>query len=190
MAAGNNKPLARTDDLLAERVGVELVVYDTQSKHAHHLGALASWVFTHCDGDTPARELAELASRELDEPVTLERVDAVLADLESLSLLMPTAAGSVSRRTMVRRTALAGAAVLATPYVTSVTTAQAAACNLTKGCDKNSVCDVNTCTSDQCLCKCADGFVPTGSSGEAEKCHPSGGIDHMNGKCACTVPTK
>jgi hypothetical protein len=189
-AAGNNNPLARTDDLLAERVGVELVVYDTKSKHAHHLGPLASWVFTHCDGQTPAREMAELASNELDEPVPAERIDEVLADLESLSLLQAPIRGSVSRRTLVRKGALAGAAVLATPYVTSVTTAQAAACDLNHNCDKNSNCDTNTCTTNKCLCRCGDGFVPTGTSGEAEKCHPAGGIDHKNGKCACTVPTK
>jgi hypothetical protein len=181
MAAGNNKPLARTHDVLTERLGAELVVYDTRSKRAHNLGSLAACVFARCDGRTAVRELVRLASTELGERITLEQVQQVLGDLESLSLLDTAMPDGFSRRAVMRRGAIAGAAVLATPFVTSVTT-PAFAANCAGGCSTYNTC-VKTpplvCaggTSLRCLCQCGNGgplLTTPGSScpgGQAGTC--------------------
>src|SRR5579859_4874757 len=62
-------PKARTADLVTERVGDELVVYDGRSSEAHCLSPLASAVFVAADGKTSTADLAAIASRQINEPV-------------------------------------------------------------------------------------------------------------------------
>jgi hypothetical protein len=174
-------PLARSEDLLAERVGPDTVVYDAKTNHAHSLGPLAGFVFSHCDGRTSLAALAELAGSHLEEPVSIERIEEVLGDLDALSLLEASDTLEVSRRhsrrQLMRKGALAGAAVLATPFVTSVTTpALAAACTAT-ACTKRSNCEANTCTTGSCVCVCSNGTVPPGNSACPASVSP--------GSCGC-----
>ncbi len=114
-------PAARSEGLLVEEIGDETVVYDTGSGQAHCLTSVAAAVFAHCDGTRSVDELATLSSSKLGEPVDAERVDAALVQLEEIALLAPLPEG-VSRRTFVRRTAAATAAVTAVPMVTSIVT--------------------------------------------------------------------
>jgi hypothetical protein len=131
----DKSPVARDEGLLVEQVGDETVVFDSESKEAHCLSALAAVVFAHCDGRTTVDELARLASERLDEPVDADRVMDALAQLEERDLMEPRAPSKigVSRRTMLQRTAALGGAVAASPLITSVIAPTSAAA-VTPGC--------------------------------------------------------
>jgi hypothetical protein len=115
-------PVGRSDGLLVEEVGAETVVFDSESKEAHCLSPLAAAVFAQCDGRTQIKDIAESAGSRLDEPVEVEQVEAALVQLEETGLLAAPPAGGITRRTMVRRTAAATAAVSAVPMITSIVT--------------------------------------------------------------------
>jgi hypothetical protein len=121
MSTGTNSkfPKARTADLITEQVGDELVVYDGKSSEAHCLSALASTVFVAADGKTSPADLAAIASRQIDEPVDVPRVEQALAELEDRGLVER---GGVSRRGFIQRSAAVGGAVVAGGLVTSVVT--------------------------------------------------------------------
>lgn len=121
MSTGTNSkfPKARTADLITERVGDELVVYDGKSSEAHCLSALASAVFVAADGKTSTADLAAIASRKLNEPVDVPAVEQALAELEDRGLVEP---GGISRRGFMQRSAAVGGAVVAGSLVTSVVT--------------------------------------------------------------------
>jgi hypothetical protein len=128
-------PVARDEGLLVEHVGDETVVFDSESKEAHCLSALAAVVFAHCDGRTTVEEMARLASERLDEPVDSARVLDALAQLEERDLMEPRAPRRIglSRRSMLQRTAALGGAVAASPLITSIVAPTSAAA-LTPGC--------------------------------------------------------
>ena len=164
---GHDLPLARAEGLLTEEVEAEIVVYDSESKQAHCLSPLAALVFARSDGQTSIPELAELAGSRLEEPVEAERVKDALAQLEELGLMVvPKDELRVSRRGMIRKGALVGAAVMATPLIVSVATASAQTgscagpCTFIDGVDScvqfNSACPGGV--ADPCAC---DG-IPTG----------------------------
>lgn len=156
---GHELPLARAEGLLTEEVEAEIVVYDSESKQAHCLSPLAALVFAGSDGQTPIPELAELASTQLEEPVEAERVEDALAQLEELGLMVvPEDELRVSRRGMIRKGALVGAAVAATPLIVSVATASAQTGSCAGMCDPNveSACRQHDAacasTGDECRC--------------------------------------
>jgi hypothetical protein len=115
-------PLARTTDLVTESIGSETVVYDGVSKDAHCLAPLAAVVFAAADGATTVADIAAIASQKLDEPVNVADVELALAELEDRDLMVVPPDGGVSRRDMLRRTALVGGAALAAPLVVSLAT--------------------------------------------------------------------
>ena len=159
---GHELPLARAEGLLTEEVEAEIVVYDSESKQAHCLSPLAALVFARSDGQSSIPELAELAGSQLEEPVEVERVKDALAQLEELGLMVvPEDELRVSRRGMIRKGALAGAAVAATPLIVSVATASANNAGLScagTGCGSDSDCLGFSCPpGNDCLC-----IVPAG----------------------------
>lgn len=120
-------PLARSGGLLVEQVGDETVVLDTETREAHCLSPLAAAVFAGADGRTRVGDLAAVAGSAIDEAVSVEQVDAALAQLDQRGLLdRPTLPADrpsgISRRTLVRRTAVATATVSAAPMITSIVT--------------------------------------------------------------------
>jgi hypothetical protein len=116
-------PLARTADLITETIGGEIVAYDGLTKEAHCLSALASAVFVAADGKTSIADIASLASVKLDEPVDGSHVEQAVAELQERGLLVATeASGGISRRQLMRKSAVMGGAALAAPLVTSVVT--------------------------------------------------------------------
>ena len=146
-------PEARTRDLLVEHVVDETVVYDLDSKDVHCLTPLAAAVFEHCDGRTTTDRIAQLAQERLGEPVGPDEVSAALAQLEERSLLEAPPLvlhEGLSRRDLVRRSALTGAAVAMAPLITSIaapTAAMASSHTLPAGCTctKNPDCASNHC---------------------------------------------
>jgi PqqD family protein of HPr-rel-A system len=121
MSTGTNSnfPKARTADLITERVGDELVVYDGKSSEAHCLSALAAAVFVAADGKTSTADLAAIASRQLNDTVDVPAVEQALAELEDRGLVE---VGGISRRGFMQRSAAVGGAAFAATMVTSVVT--------------------------------------------------------------------
>jgi len=117
----NTFPKARTDDLITERVGGELVVYDGQTSEAHCLSAIASAVFTAADGNTSPADLASIASAATNELVDVPQVEQALVELDERGLLLDDESG-LSRRKFMQRSAAVGGAVVAGSLVTSVVT--------------------------------------------------------------------
>ncbi|HZU12923.1 MAG TPA: PqqD family protein [Chloroflexota bacterium] len=118
-------PRARTQMLLTQPVGSELVVYDQSRHHAHRLNEVAAFVWSHCDGRTPVAEVVA----ELSEAMTLRANEDVvltaLAQLEKANLLDN---GGGMRDTTFRNVALAaGAIAVLAPIVESLLVPEPAA---------------------------------------------------------------
>ena len=159
---GHELPRARSEGLLTEEVEAEIVVYDSESKQAHCLSPLAAAVFARSDGQTSIPELAKLASTQLGEPVEVDGVKDALAQLEELGLMVvPEDELRVSRRGMIRKGALVGAAVAATPLIVSVATASASEVGSCAGpctVGEEGVCEQKICPPDSdCSCTGQEG---------------------------------
>jgi len=162
---GHDLPLARAEGLLTEEVEAEIVVYDSESKQAHCLSPLAALVFARSDGQTSIPELAELAGSQLGEPIEVDGVQDALAQLEELGLMVvPEDELRVSRRGMIRKGALVGATVMATPLIVSVATASASS------------------VVGSCAGPCGDCGGMTGACPASLECRCNIGI----GMCGCT----
>jgi hypothetical protein len=96
-------------DVVAARVGDELVVYDGERRRAHSLSSLAAEVFDLADGMHSDQALARLAGERIGRPVSVADVADALAQLEAGGLLEGRP-GGMSRRAMMRKVAVAGAA--------------------------------------------------------------------------------
>jgi hypothetical protein len=124
MSTGTNSsfPKARTADLITERVGDELVVYDGKSSEAHCLSALAAAVFVAADGRTSRADLAAIASTRLDRSVDVPEIEHALMELEDRDLIESAEIDGISRRRFMKSSAAVGGAVVAGSLVTSVVT--------------------------------------------------------------------
>lgn len=99
------KPEARTDDVLVEKVGDELVVYDRARHEAHRLNAPAAVVWQHCDGRRTEEELARVLGDTLGGPADGDVVRFALGELDRAKLLVPGAVAidAISRREVLTR---------------------------------------------------------------------------------------
>lgn len=151
-------PTARSEGLIVEQLGDELLVYDLETVHGHCLSATAARVWERCDGKTTVDALrGELGvDRE-----TLERALAELAGCELLER-PPGLERASTRRELTARVVKLGAAVASVPMIISVaapTPAMAVTLNFCK-----------QFTSGNC-----------GTSDPSEGCK-------RNGCCCCTPP--
>lgn len=114
----NDRPQARTDGVISELVGDDLVVYDEVSRTAHSLSAAAASVWELCDGKRSSQEIAQELSLE---PAMAARA---VAELSECGLLddSPSAAASVgiSRREAAKKFARVGGAALVAPLIYSM----------------------------------------------------------------------
>jgi hypothetical protein len=178
-------PVARTEGLIVEEIGAETVVFDEDSKQAHHLSPLASVVFARSDGRTSISELAQFARSRLDEPVDERGVEAALAQLKE-SHLLAAAPRQISRRSMLRRTGAAAGAAFATPVITSIMTPAFA-----QGTPPGPVCPGAICSSqsqgdDFCACanNCPEDVPPR--QDDRDKCAKTGPpIGPYRDSCEC-----
>jgi hypothetical protein len=112
---GSHKPLARSEDLIVEELGDEVLVYDSNSDTAHCLSPDAASVWRRCDGQMSIDALtAEVG-------LSAERVEGALAELERCDLLAerPTPVGH-TRRDLSLKTVKVAAAAAAAPLIISV----------------------------------------------------------------------
>jgi hypothetical protein len=117
------KPRTRQDNVIAEDVQGECVVYDGSNKKAHHLNSSLSWVWKHCDGSRTMDELAAAMKQDLGFDDAHDVIASGLKQLSAANLLEP---GSIDLSVIVaqnsgisRRAVIAGAAVTA-PVISSI----------------------------------------------------------------------
>ena len=111
------RPVARRSDVLIQRVGTDLVVYDQLRDVAHSLSPLAVHVYEHADGTRDVAQLREGAEAELATPVELQLVEQALLELERAELLAAGAfaePAGIDRREALRHLGTAAAFPLVT----------------------------------------------------------------------------
>jgi hypothetical protein len=145
-------PRARTNGLLEETVGEELLLYDQESHIAHCLSPIAACVWRHCDGENDIAELARLAGVS-EGMVTgalheLREKDLLVAEPE---LMLSTIPGE-SRREAIGRVGRYGAAAVAGSMVVSATAATPAMAATSTCCQCT-----NTKTKKPCKCQACQG---------------------------------
>jgi hypothetical protein len=181
-------PRARTSGLVTTEAADEVLVYDTDRHHIHHLNITTAAVWRHCDGERAVGDLARLAGQDLGASVDEATVRLALTKLDDAGLLTePLAAelrlSRMSRRTFMQRAGVAGA--LAVPAIVS-TTAPAAATHDSKacrGCNRDRDCKSgcpDKCDSDG-VCKdrkCGSGCVRDSQCADLATC-----TDCRGGEC-------
>jgi hypothetical protein len=139
MASQNNHrsaPKAKRRDLLVEKAGKELVVYDLERVRAHCLNEAATQIWHLCNGNRTAEQIAARMTMDLDTPSRLIVVRDTIARLERLGLVEDADPNvlRMSRRELTRKIGIGIAAGLALPLITSIVApspANAASCGRT-----------------------------------------------------------
>jgi hypothetical protein len=150
------RPLARSDGLVVEALGDELLVYDRDTDQAHSLDPAAAEIWRACDSTATPADIA--ARLNLDEAA----VQASLKHLAELDLLTGEAAALTvthSRRAVLRRGLVAGAAgAVAVPVISSIVAPPAHA---------QGSCQPSTPDLEECLqtCECTSGCCCAHSAG-------------------------
>ena len=121
-------PKARSEELLIEEVGGELLIYDVNSNRAHCLNESAAAIWRHCDGN---RSIGKLAKHLFPSLAASDAQRLVSIGLERLRRrrLVETASPAVdlSKRQMLKKVAiLAAAAGIAAPVVSTIIAPNAA----------------------------------------------------------------
>ncbi len=129
MNATNPFPKARSEDIVSQQAGDELLVFDKKFHHAHCLNKLAGLVWRHCDGQRSVADLAGIVHEQLKIPADAQLIELALDELARVQLLegfVPASpeAKQYSRRGLARRLGVgAAAALLLSPLVVSLATA-------------------------------------------------------------------
>ena len=154
-------PAARTTDLVVTHSSDDVLVYDQQQHHIHHLNPTAATVWPLCDGRRTIVDVARAAA--IDE----ETVRLALRKLDDVNLLRRSWNTAIqsnmhSRRAFFMKAAVTGAVAL--PTIVSITAPRAAAAEST------------TCVPYRYPCSthadCYHNFLCVGSP---KRCHPGGG---------------
>jgi hypothetical protein len=170
------KPLARSEDLVIEELGDELLVYDLTTNQAHALGATAARVWRACDGKTDA--VAFSVELGLDR----ETVTRALDELRANGLLDEGAEGApgITRRDLSVKATKVGGAVAAAPLIVSLAAPLPAAAQTVtpETCTEGGVshgCGID-CMKRHCCCCCQGtdpNLRPTVCEGDEMCCLPS-----------------
>jgi len=157
-----SKPFARSDDLVVEELGDELLVYDVNVDRAHSLSAPAARVWRRCDGKTSVDALgAELG-------LDAETIARALDELDRCNLLDagPELGGGHTRREATIKVAKIGGAVAAAPLIVSLGLPASASAVLTVPVEvcanaKSHGCGIDCAPHDgsKCGCCCCQGTV-------------------------------
>ena len=105
-------PRARSEGVVSEEVGDELVIYDEATQVAHSLSRDAASVWRLCDGHRSAEDVAYRVGLEQ------ARVAQALDELSAAGLMQEP--DGISRRALYKRAAKLGAATLSAPLIYSV----------------------------------------------------------------------
>jgi hypothetical protein len=146
-------PLARTEELVVEEVGDEVLVYDQRNNQAHCLSGSAARVWKACDGTTKSEMIG--AELELD-PDTMGRA---LEELASCGLLNTAPAAGITRRQATTRMMRVGTISATAPLVYSILAPTPALAASEATCFK--ICDTGCGKCQQAGCCCT---APGGGS--------------------------
>jgi hypothetical protein len=156
-------PKTRTNDLVIQQIGEEILIYDERRHLAFCLDRVAAAVWNHCDGGQSVPQLATMLTEELAQPMTEDAVLFALAQLEEDCLLEResqehaeasfVALSLVSRRSLIAR--LGASAALMLPVVAVIAAPKAA--QAYSGCV-----DCSAAPASQR----SDGLEPSGEPGE------------------------
>jgi len=187
-------PVARDEGLLIEQVADEVVVYDVDSKEAHCLSPLPAVIFTHSDGHRTVEDLATIASDKLETTITTGAVEHAIMQLDERRLLaVSPSLDGMSRRQMLRKSAVAGGVVAAAPLISSVfapaaLAANSATCGPLLCCPCSTKSDLNR--DDCCFikgvtvnCQCT-----RAAANSSKLCKPSGNAAPTDAFCAANTP--
>lgn len=160
-------PAARTIDLVTTHSQDEVLVYDQQSHHIHHLNAQAAAVWRLCDGRRTVDHIS-VASR-LDETAVRLALGA-LADAHLLEGdLQAGLRNTTSRRSFLKKATAAGAVAL--PTIVSISSPAAA-----QSTSPSNPCEGTLTTVDQCSSigqPCWTGVPGTGNCGSCKQSNGS-----------------
>jgi hypothetical protein len=157
-------PNARREGLIVEELAGETLVYDLGAHKAHSLNPTAALVWRCCDGVKTVEDAAEALHEELQAPRSEDLVILALDRLRGAKLLAddaPAPSTEISRRSVMKKLALAGGLVVILPVIHSIvapTPAQAQTCVNPGGfppgtpCSNNLQCCSNIC--DQFTLSC------------------------------------
>jgi hypothetical protein len=178
------KPLARSEELVVEELGDELLVYDETSHRAHCLGSTAARVWRACDGETTVDALS--ARLDLDR----EMVARALDELRECELLEGESGAAhvgngMTRRDLTFRAAKVGAAAAAAPLIWSVTAPLPAAAQTPspEQCQEYNNKSCSGCCKIQGCCCCCEG------GGNCKLCFPTGLCSPTHTNCEGTGRT-
>lgn len=130
---GTMRPRARTQDVLSEELGSELLIYDQRRDVACRLNRTAALVWRHADGERTVDDLVEVLREEIgdlaDEDLVMMSLDQLSENglLESGYEPQEMFASRLNRRRFIRRAGVVGGAALALPVVTSIIAPSSAA---------------------------------------------------------------
>jgi len=158
---GRTVPAARVEGLVVTEARDEVLVYDTERHHIHHLNAVTAAIWRSLDGARSTTDVAHRAGQvlgaDLDE-ATVRMALTTLADAELLDgeLAASDRVAGQSRRRFLKKAAIAGAAV---PIIASVTAPAASAQNSCAGgsgrpagcaCGNSQQCASSSCVGGTC----------------------------------------
>ncbi len=177
-------PRRRTDGLLLQQTGDDLVVFDQQRNLSHSLNRTAALIFEHADGTKSIADLVAILQAELNETADEDLVLMTLAKLHRAHLLEEAVADRgaealrASRRRFVRKIGLVGSLTLLLPAVETIMAPRSAMAQSGPVTSCDSDCD-SGCQS-ACDSACGTGCSCACDSGCATAC--SGGC---NSACVC-----
>jgi hypothetical protein len=157
----STQPAARFKDLVMNEVGDEVLVYDQGRHHIHHLNGTTATVWRLCDGRRTCEDLARAATASLGSAVSTDLVRIALTKLDAAHLLESPLEGDLrrtpqTRRSFMRRTAIAGA--VAVPMLVSMSAPTTAGVSFT--CNQAGVwpeaCEINGAWANEGDCCCDD----------------------------------
>jgi hypothetical protein len=127
-------PLARNKGLVIRELPDEVLVYDLERDKAHCLNQTAAFIWEHCDGHTTVSEISGLLENSLKVPIHEDVVWCALNQLKKDHLLVdsmvwPASTMQISRRTLVRRVALAAVLLPAVTTILAPTASAAGSCS-------------------------------------------------------------
>jgi hypothetical protein len=117
-------PTARFENLVVTETADEMLIYDPQQHHIHHLNPTTAAVWRLCDGRLGISDIARIAGMRLEGRVDEATVRLALTKLDEAGLLAQPLASDLrlsrmNRRAFLQRSAIAGA--VAVPAIVSTT---------------------------------------------------------------------
>jgi hypothetical protein len=116
----------KSDQLVVEKLGTELMIYDQARNQAFCLNQTAAFVWQHCDGKSSVKDIATKMAQTLDKPVDEKIVTFSLQSLSKdglleISTLTPFVPATMSRRELIQKIGVRAA--VAIPLVTALAVA-------------------------------------------------------------------